>query len=189
MEKFLEKHKCFFDFFKRLMKFCLKKTNYECSTETNDIALHTLDIIFVFIYFLLSLYNIITTFTMQKPPSYLMYFLNFVTLSRYFLSNIINTQIAKKQFIKENNNENIPDINVSSKITLIIVECITLCTSLIFIAMGRLFSINLFGIPTVSIVACVSFIIVITTLIEEFLKISISFYNAKPKIYKNVRQM
>ncbi|MEY8522011.1 hypothetical protein AALA90_03140 [Lachnospiraceae bacterium 38-10] len=102
---------------------------------------------------------------------------------RYFISNKIIIRDAKNKFVADHKEVLREDVNVASTTFRIISESLCLCISLVFILLGRGFNIDLFGIPSVSVVAVVSVAIVFFTALEEIISIGINMFKAKPKIY------
>lgn len=163
----------------------LKWGKYKCELDegTNNLLLNFVEFLSLMIYCGLSGYNVFKTFDITKPPSYLMFTLNVVNLTRYFISNIIIIRDAMNKCVAENNGVLPENVNIASTKFRIINESLCLCVSLVFILLGRGFNIDLFGIPSVSVVAWVSVAIVIFTAIEGIISIGINMFKAKPKIY------
>lgn len=168
-----------------VFRFVLKLGKYEWELDegTNNLLLNFVDFISLMVYCGLSGYNVIKTFDITKPPSYLMFMLNVANLMRYFISNKIIIRDAKNKFVADHKEVLREDVNVASTTFRIISESLCLCISLVFILLGRGFNIDLFGIPSVSVVAVVSVAIVFFTALEEIISIGINMFKAKPKIY------
>lgn len=167
-----------------IFRFGLKKAKYNVGLEdgTNNLLLNFVDLVFLLVYCALSGYNVYKTFNLTKPPSYLMFTLNMLNLSRYYISNKIKIRDVKNAYLKENTGC-IENLNVESAKVRTIIECMALCVSAFFTIIGRLFGIDPFGVRSVSIVAIISVVIVIFTGIEGIISIAVNMFIAEPKIY------
>lgn len=167
-----------------IFRFGLKKAKYNVDLEdgTNNLLLNFVDFVFLLLYCALSGYNVYKTFDLTKPPSYLMFTLNMLNLSRYYIANKIKIRDVKNAYLKKNEGS-IENLNVESAKARTIIECMALSVSAFFTIVGRLLGKDLFGVRSVSIVAIVSVVIVIFTGIEGIISIAVNMFMAEPKIY------
>ena len=168
-----------------IFRFGLKRAKYNVGLEdgTNNLLLNFVDFVFLIVYCVLSGYNVYKTFDLSKPPSYLVFTLNMLNLSRYYIANKIKIRDVKNVYLKKNVGQHIENLNVESTKVRTIIECMSLSVSMFFTIIGRLWGIDLFGIRSVSRVAIVSVVIVIFTGIEGIISIAVNMFKAEPKIY------
>lgn len=167
-----------------VLRWFLKKGKYklELDAGTNNLLLNFIDFIFLLLYCALSGYNVIRTFDLNKAPSYLVFTLNILNLLRYYIQNKVIIRDAKNAYLAKNGG-NLENLNVVSSGIRTIFESGSLCISMFFILVGRIFDTDILGIRSASVVAIVSIIIVIFTFIEEINRIAINMFKAEPKVY------
>lgn len=171
--------------FIQFSKYVLKHTGYKIQKDDgkHNWKLNICNFIFLIIYCALSGYNIyLTVFVSLSPPSDLLYFINAINIFRLFLGNVIKIKDTKEE-CKSNDFMMTTEVYVKSMNILALFEALSLCLTMIFIISGSLFHIDLFGIPSSSVISLMSVIIIIFIGVEGYRGIIINMFQARPYIY------